>query len=500
MKATSAPVIRRSMIAERTPLAIHDGDKIKRHASIKLPFRRSILLFLLTALLCSCVQNKPYRLGGIHDERLEKAYPAQKPASEMVPVSDERNYRISFVEFDERGDFWDRRQLAKAARYIGHSRKPVLLVTYIHGWHHNAKDRPRGGKNPGDVQMFRCLLSELAVSESTRNFAVHGVYLGWRGRLIEGPLDYLTFLDRKAAATRVAGTPVTETIFELIRQARKDADSKCVVIGHSFGGLLLEKAMAQAITGSVISKPQGAGEEHFTAPADLVLLVNSAAESLYAKEMTDMFTRIGYRDDDMKHRNLPLLVSITSENDTATSGWFPIGTFLPNLFAHRKYHWGPRHDSASDETDQNIYLTKTPGHNRMLFTHWVDDKTGPPPTAMSEAAVERMAIDIQQRDCAVTEEHNPAFEQNLRRSGDDLLFATSLKGDPNQFKWWRIRPHRADRRTPYWIMQVPKAIIPQHTPIFTPEGRAMMAALFRIANPKDMPGSKQYRLVPPSAE
>jgi hypothetical protein len=462
-------------------------------ASYRLSLSCAVVLFL-----AGCVANKPHRLGGIDDENLGSFYPGQKPATETVRVSDERSYRISFVEFDDKGDFWDRRQLAKAARFIGHSDKPVLLVTYIHGWHHNAKDRPPGGKNPGDVQTFRCLLSELSVSESTKDFEVHGVYLGWRGRLVEGPLDYLTFLDRKGAATRIAGTPVTETIFELIRQARKNSQSKCVVIGHSFGALLLEKAMAQAMTGRIIAKPLPGGHERFTAPADLILLVNSAAESLYAKEMSDMFARIGYRDDD--DHNRPLIVSMTSVGDTATSGWFPFGTFFPNLFAHRKYHWGNRYDSASDETDQNLYLTKTPGHNKKLFTHWVDDKTGPPPTALSESAVARMAIKIKQGDCATTEERNPAFEQNLQHPADDLVFATSQKDNPNQFSWWKIHPFSSGRRTPYWIMQVPKAIIPNHTPIFTPEGRAMMAALFRIANPVDRPGLREFRQATPRSD
>lgn len=287
----------------------------------------SIVILLGTILLLSCVENRPFRLGKINDAELGKYYHDQKPWLEKVQVSEDRSYHISFVEFDEKGDFWDRRQLARTARMIGGSNKPVLLVTYIHGWHHNAKDRPPGGKNPGDVQTFRCLLSELAVSDSTRNFQVHGVYFGWRGRLIEGPLDYLTFLNRKAAATRVAGTPVTETIFELIRQARKDPKSKCVVIGHSFGALLLEKAMAQAITGNVLAldAQNPVPQQRFNAPADLILLVNSAAESIYAKEMTDMFARIGYRDAD--NRNLPLLISITSKGDTATGGWFPVGTF-----------------------------------------------------------------------------------------------------------------------------------------------------------------------------
>ena len=105
-------------------------------------------------LLSACVGNKPYRLGGIADE----FYPNQKPGFEQAAVSSGRNYRLSFVEFDERGDFWDRRQLAAASRAIRKSNKPVLLVTFIHGWHNNA--------DSGDVETFRCVLSELAVSES----------------------------------------------------------------------------------------------------------------------------------------------------------------------------------------------------------------------------------------------------------------------------------------------------------------------------------------------
>jgi hypothetical protein len=259
-------------------------------------------------------------------------------------------------------------------------------VTFIHGWHHNADDRKQSSKNPGDVETFRCLLSELAVSESLRGFQVHGVFLGWRGRVVQGPLDYLTFLDRKGAAMRVAGTPITETIFELIRQARKAHPdrSKCVVIGHSFGALVLEKAMAQAIAGGVLAQDVQSAGKPFDAPADLILLVNSAAESIYAKELSDMFARIGHRDS--VNPNRPLLISITSESDSATGGWFPIGTFLPNLFAHRRYHWDTRYNTASNEVDQHEYLTKTPGNNARLFTHMVLPEAPPPQRTLHDAS------------------------------------------------------------------------------------------------------------------
>lgn len=446
---------------------------------------RVLLSLIILALLPGCATNRPYRLQGVAGGIYEKKFPGQQPPTKKYEAMPGHNYRLSFVEFDEKGDFWDRGQLAIAARSIRDSPKPVLLVTFIHGWHHNAADRPKNTKNPGDVQTFKCLLSQLAVSESTRGLDVHGVYLGWRGRLVQGPLDYFTFLGRKGAATRIAGTPVTETIFELIRQARRRAPgaSKTVVIGHSFGALVLEKAMAQAVAGSVLAQDAQAGGGSFSAPADLVLLVNSAAESIYAKELTDMFRIVGQRGHINPER--PLLVSLTSESDTATSGWFPVGTFFPNLFAGRQYNWEKKRGPSSDNVSQHEYLTTTPGHNKRLFTHRVV-RLGSDPNATTSTP-----IDIRQPGACVRE--NPAFEENLRNP-QGMMFATSVREIPEQLVWWRIEPLPTDRRTPYWIMHVPREIIHGHSPIFTPEGRAMMAAIYRITNPKSQRGARQMRL------
>lgn len=440
---------------------------------------------LVVAILSGCVSNRPYRMEGVSGGVYEKKFPGQRRASVEYDTNRGRSYRLSFVEFDEKGDYWDRGQLAIAASQIKRSSKPVLLVVFIHGWHHNAADRPPNTKNPGDVETFKCLLSQLAVSQSTSHLNVHGVYIGWRGRLVQGPLDYFTFLDRKAAATRIAGTPVTETIFELIRQARRRAPntSKSVVIGHSFGALVLEKAMAQAVAGSVLAQDAQTGGKAFNAPADLVLLVNSAAESIYAKELSDMFDAIDHRSHVNGDR--PLLVSITSETDSATSGWFPVGTFLPNLFARRRYDWKDR-GSASDGVNQHEYLTKTPGHNKRLFTHRVRRLD-----AAMQGETSSVPFDIRKTDACVCE--NPAFEENLQRPRG-MTFVTSRRDAPRELVSWRIEPLSQDRNAPYWVMQVPREIIHGHAPIFTPEGCAMMAALFRITNPKVQPGPRQMRL------
>jgi hypothetical protein len=433
----------------------------------------------------SCVENRPYRLGG-----LREADSNQLPHFEETTVRPGHVCRLSFVEFDEVGDFWDRRQLGTTADEIRNSKKPVFLVIFIHGWHHNANERKPVGKNPGDVETFRCLLSQLAASDSTSEVQVHGVYLGWRGRVVEGFLDYLTFYSRKGAAARVAGAPMTETIFELIRQTRKNNPdkSRCVAIGHSFGALVLEKIMAQAIAGSIFAQDIQSGGRPFNTPADLILLVNSAAESIYAKEQSDMLVRIGYQDS--VNANRPLLVSITSESDSATGHWFPLGTFLPTFFAERRYRGDRRRDAGNHElAQQRPYLRTTPGHNFSMFTHQMV-RMDPPPDSPSPSVVAQR--ENKQTDKCL--EPNPAFDENMQHPRP-LAFATSDPDDPNQFMWWHFK-RLENHDSPYWILQVPDEVIHGHAPIFTPQARAMMAALFRLANPKSEQGPRQMRLRP----
>ena len=76
---------------------------------MNLPFRKIVAL-LGTALLFSCVENKPFRLLGIDDEN----YHNQKKYFDEVKVSGDRTFQFFFVEFDERGDSgigvsWDAR-------------------------------------------------------------------------------------------------------------------------------------------------------------------------------------------------------------------------------------------------------------------------------------------------------------------------------------------------------------------------------------------------------
>jgi hypothetical protein len=299
------------------------------------------------------------------------------------------------------------------------------------------------------------------------------VYLGWRGRVVHrvNPVvDAATwiakqgsFYSRKNAATRIASsTPITEALFSLIRTARKDTpDSRCIVIGHSFGALVLEKALAQAMVGTLLyEEPPAPGSRHRAVtrvykPADLILLVNSAAESIYSKQMIDMF-----RENTLAG-GLPQVISITSKTDLATKMAFPVGTRLSNAPRKLTGHFRSYDDPRDAEHDsQYLYFTRTPGHHPHLRSHHtvkIGEGSGLP-------------VD--------------PFEFNLAHGGSDPNNVTFYTGDADNWRRWRFEP-TGTNRTDYWVVQVPREIIHGHggvdnLSIFNENSLDMMAGLFRL--------------------
>ena len=63
---------------------------------------------------------------------------------------------------------------------------------------------------------------------------------------------------------------------------------------------------------------------------------------------------------------------------------------------------------------------------------------------------------------------------------------TLYTGTRSDWKRWRIE-RRGPNETNYWILRVPKQIIPGHGPIFEGESCDVMAALFRVAAAPDAP-------------
>lgn len=384
-------------------------------------------------------------------------------------------HTTAYIEFDEQGDFWDRRQFAGAVDLIRKAHQKIILVIYAHGWENHSQSE--------DVRRFNeMLLSRIAQSELVRErgYAVLGVYIGWNGKLThtrsrspllkipQGVIQPFTFWGRKnAAGNRVAGTSATEAILTLARAAREEnSASKVVMMGHSFGGLVMERAVAQAMMGALLFQNlEKGGTKQVVLPADLVVLLNSAAEAIYAKQFVDFFRSNPQKSSSREDRidsDRPFIVSMTSEADWATGWLWTIGTGISNLFgSFREYK-----TEDGNSFGQRQFRTQTPGHNQMLLSH-----------------------DIVARP-DLTSEVKDAFEENLvNPQSAARIFATQKQREtPSTTKWWQIRGRGNEYNdTPYWVVSAPKGISSGHNDVWNEKVVDTIAAIFRIAQPTMRP-------------
>ena len=365
-------------------------------------------------------------------------------------------YDLAFVEFGEQGSYQDPSQLENARDLIKNTARP-LVVTYVHGWQNNARS--------GDAEKFADLLRELSVSKIVRagNFHVIGVFLGWRGQLTEIPVvKELTFFSRKAAAERLASNfdcyDAIATISETARRYHPDAQYT-VLLGHSFGGLVVERSVAHAINAEIHDHADPAK----ALPADLILLLNPASDSILTRQMiAALYSR--HLEDTRQ-----FVVSLTSTADEATGVAFPIGTGIAagTKGFNQVRVPGP---GVSIESERRYYTT-TPGHNRSLINHETEDLHQTLPG-----------------------KGETAFEYNL--SHHELVghvFATD--DGAGGLKLWQFKKV-GPVDVPYWDVEVDPSIIKDHGDIWNPRARAMMAGIFRMNIAGTMSTAKHPAIAP----
>ena len=196
---------------------------------------------------------------------------AANPENSVVTRSD---YKLAFIEFGEQGSYQDPTQLTKALDLIRDTERP-LVITYVHGWQNNAKS--------GDVEKFESLLTRLQSAPAIRGVGFHvvGIYLSWRGKLTAVPvLKELSFWSRKATAERLASNyDCYDAIASISEESRKHGTGRqyTVLLGHSFGGLIVERAVAHAVNAEI----HGHADADRSMPADLMIVVNPAADSIW---------------------------------------------------------------------------------------------------------------------------------------------------------------------------------------------------------------------------
>src|SRR5260370_4458379 len=402
-----------------------------------LPFRSHTVEICISALwLTSCTSLSPLRPNT-----------TANPTNSVIARD---GYKVAFVEFGEQGSYQDPTQLQNALALIRDTPQP-LVITYVHGWQNNVES--------GDVQSFESLLARLNRAHAIRNVGFHvvGVYLGWRGKLTPVPvLKEISFWNRKATAERLASNyDCYDAIASISEEARRKGrgNQYTVLLGHSFGGLIVERSVAHAINAEI----HGHAAADRSMPADLVIAVNPASDSILARQMiAALYSR-------KTEGTRPLFVSITSTGDWATGGFFPIGTGLASV-SKGFNEVGVPGPAKTMENERKFY-TSTPGHNEMLINH--------------------VTLNLQKT--ITSPQGHPALETNLEHNLSADVF--TLDGTNGKLDLWQIK-RIGDVDVPYWDVKVDPTIIKDHGDLWNEKAEAMMAAIFRMANPMLNPHAK----------
>lgn len=469
---------------------------------------------------------------------------------ESSPVAGELVHSCSFVEFDERGDYLDfnqHRHAYEKIRALAETHEHLIVVIYVHGW--------RNSGQSGDVVSFNEFLHQVGTfsGEQGEKHRVHGVYIAWRGGCLRPAVDRedavfkrvqkcyggdeivgreqaarwgkfnqfietFSYFDRKGVPEHMfSGTAFSRTLFSCAHVAKRyfpntkgnqagDERKKhhhVFLIGHSLGGLMLERTFQNATIGELTrSWPWGDPELIAQAkanplPFDTVLLVNSAAPSIYAKQFQSYLA--GHRQamirDKVKGANSPIFFSLTSDADWATGKihyWANSLSYLvPTL---KRPYFGKDfilvRNAANDAVriPQAYYYRRTPGHNPLLVNRFIEQGKQP----QKKRAVEKPS---------------ESLHDNLRATGNIFDFDTSPREGEMGGSWTiQFPPETAEyvefskfegklpvvwtkhgtehpwKESAYWIVRCPREIITGHNDIWSQQAMETYAALYRISD------------------
>ena len=394
---------------------------------------RMLLAICMLVWIAGCTTNSPHRTtsydakAAIHPEaikarqseclwdgdrnRAENLY-LTKASCAASSIEVANKYILFFVEFDEQGRLYDDNQYGQLFRYLENRINcggDMSLVVFVHGWRHNASTEDSNvqlsrdilsftfdGENAGShPNMFRIADDEkgkrnkaLCVGEAAKPGAreVVGVYVGWRGKSMDGgstPLlktwELPSVFDRKNTAENVAIGSARELFSRLrVFQSRQNVyENTCkpgagafqckrvrmLIVGHSFGGLLVYNAVSASIMDSLnqvadldsrdpanctdaVNAPDDALGDR-KAPslsaannresamvrsfADLIVLINPAIEGARFEPLHQALQR-RLKDSGFCPNQKPVLVVVTAENDGATHYAFRAVRMVSTLF------------------------------------------------------------------------------------------------------------------------------------------------------------------------
>jgi len=416
---------------------------------------RHLFFLMLSLLLTACSSNSIYR-NDYNICNYSVSGDCVKNALQVHAAGEDVEYHLSFVEYDDQGQLRDPEQVKEVLEEYQRLAvsDDVLLITFVHGWHHSAKPED------GNIASFRKMLREVSRMEGVGSKQqkrakrkVIGLYVGWRGDSIDVPyINDVTFWDRKNTAHDVGQQGVTGVLLKLeeivnVKRAMEQGipaprTSRLVVIGHSFGGAVVYSSLQKIIADRFVDSREGkAYQGDAKGFGDLVILMNPAFEAMRFGALYDL-SQEGCRG--YFNTQLPKLAILTSEADYATKLAFPAGRFFSTFFeSHvtldRHFCSQPgKNGIQAMQIDEGAADRNTVGHFIPYITHRLNP--------LAEEEQRKNDFEIKQLQTSWAEHTNDVA---LNFVGSQLL---SLK--------------RSNPLNPYLNIQVDKELIKDHNDIW----------------------------------
>ena len=403
-------------------------------------------------LLSACAYNVQYRTTYKECDTSYGNDPCHQNALEKFadPRRPENDYLLGLIEFDEQGKLYDRQQMYKVldglkeyAKSPSERSKNMVILTYIHGWMHNAEF------DDSDVNHFRYTLKGISkleylaakVQQRTPR-KVAGIYIGWRGRSLEAPLiKYGTFWERKNTAQEVGYGGVTEILSRLeeLRDAlpklinESEGKTRLVIIGHSFGGAVVYSALSEVFMQRFVATKESPEKcSNVNALKDLVILINPAFEAMCFATLSDMANDVSRYCKEQ----LPVLAILTSETDWATKYAFWAGRALSTVAeSHITTERKNATTNISEEISEGSADRTAIGHFDPYQTHYLEYREGTVSDDFDYDALQKV---------------KSGWDQDA--PGKAIGFPGSLLKHLNN----------SISRNPYLVIKVDKRIIPDH--------------------------------------
>ncbi len=138
-----------------------------------------VVIFLLTA---GCASKNPYHTINSTPDNCAEATAEQCIDSYY---QEHPGYDLAFAEYTDRGNAFDSSWIDNVVERIqtrSDDHNGVVVVTFIHGWKHNAKE------TDSNLRDFKKALESIASnSSSLYGRRLVGLYIGWRGLSLDIP-------------------------------------------------------------------------------------------------------------------------------------------------------------------------------------------------------------------------------------------------------------------------------------------------------------------------